>query len=66
MGTLSVKTSKTNYNHLSKTKIKWDSLAPQERANFIARVAAEKSIKEFLKSDTKSDYQPINYYAKFL
>jgi hypothetical protein len=61
-----VKTSKTNYNHLSKTKIKWDSLAAHERADFIARVAAEKSVKEFLKSESTSDYRPINFYAKFL
>jgi hypothetical protein len=61
-----VKKSKTNYNHLSKTKIKWDSLASTERADFIARVAAEKSVKEFLKSDPKAEYNPINYYAKFL
>ena len=65
-GTLSVKTTKTNYNHLSKTKIKWDSLGQQERAEFIARVAAEKSVKEFLRTELKSDYQPINFYAKFL
>ena len=61
-----MKKSKTNYNHLSKMKIKWDSLASHERADFITRVAAEKSVKDFLKSDSKAEYNPINYYAKFL
>ncbi len=50
-GTISVKTNKTNHNQLAKTKTKWDSLSSHERSDFIARVAAEKSLKEFLKSD---------------
>ena len=53
--------------HLEVCKDRWDSLALEERADFVARVAAESSVITYLQSQKPGqEYAPVNYYAKFL
>lgn len=37
-----------------------------EQADFIKRVASEKHLIEYLKSEKKEEYIPLNYYGIFL
>lgn len=68
MSPTSGRTARTNNNatNLAKIKLKWDSLSEMERSEFIQRVEAEKSIKEFLRTGSQNEYIPVNSYAQFL
>ena len=56
---------------LAALKRTWDELEPAAKLDFVSRVEAESSVIEFLQrppevSSQKSDYKPVNFYAKFI
>ena len=65
MSPTSGKTAKITAN-LAKIKHKWDSMSERERSEFVQRVEAEKSIKEYLRTESQSEYVPVNKYARYL
>jgi hypothetical protein len=53
---------------MEETKERWDEMRKEGQIEFLQRLKAEESVKEYLKNQAPQglEYVPINYYAKFL